>query len=95
MPPGGGNGKFTFFNCWKRFIPFNGKTQPHQTENFKGERYTAVFYKTSMSKSSKSFESSKKNVSLDARETAEPDKSSSLFNNFQKLKQRIIKKKRF
>lgn len=95
MPPGGGNGKFTFHNCLKRFIPFNGKTQPHQTEAFKGERYTAVFYKTSMSKSSKPSESSKNNNNSYARETTVPDKSSSLFDNFQKLKQKIIKKKRF
>ena len=97
LPPhsnssGSTNKKFTYYNCLKTFIPFNGKTQPHKTENFKGERYTAVFYKTTMLKNSNEKSNSSRS-SKNKSVVPSPDKNSSLFKNFQKLKQQMIKKK--
>ena len=86
------NKKFTYYNCLKTFIPFNGKTQPHKTESFKGERYTAVFYKTTMLKNSNEKSNSSRS-SKNKSVVPSPDKNSSLFKNFQKLKQQMIKKK--
>jgi hypothetical protein len=31
-------------DIFRKFVPFEGSTQPHETEAFEGERYSAVFY---------------------------------------------------
>lgn len=41
--PGGGLPEQTL-NCRSQFVKFNGKTQPHETSKFKGERFTLVYY---------------------------------------------------
>ena len=47
VEPAGG-GIANHFDCFRRFVTFNGKLQPHWTEPFDGERYTAVFYQSTM-----------------------------------------------
>lgn len=42
--PGGDGGIKTILNLKGRFVQFNGKTQPHETLEFTGERFTLVFY---------------------------------------------------
>jgi hypothetical protein len=44
--PGGGNRKAC--DLFRKFVPFEGSTQPHETESFVGERYSAVFYTSSI-----------------------------------------------
>ena len=46
-PPGGGGGSedgTTVLDLRGRFVKFNGKTQPHETLAFEGERFTLVYY---------------------------------------------------
>lgn len=42
-PPGGGDAE-TMLDCQSKFVKFNGKTQPHETAPFQGERFTLVYY---------------------------------------------------
>ena len=42
-PPGGGRPETTL-DCQSKFVMFNGKTQPHETAPFTGERFTLVYY---------------------------------------------------
>ena len=42
-PPGGGDTE-AILDCHSKFVKFNGKTQPHETAPFKGERFTLVYY---------------------------------------------------
>ena len=49
-----GGGKAKSFDLWKKFVSFNGAEQPHETADFAGERYTAVFYTSTMSNTRKS-----------------------------------------
>lgn len=35
-------------DIYRKFIAFNGSLQPHETEAYEGERYSAVFYKSSI-----------------------------------------------
>ena len=35
-------------DIYRRFLPFYGGQQPHETEPFQGERYSAVFYTSNM-----------------------------------------------
>lgn len=35
-------------DIFRRFVAFNGSLQPHETEDFVGERYSAVFYTSSI-----------------------------------------------
>lgn len=46
QPPGGGGRKSseTILNLNSTFVMFNGKTQPHETLPFTGERFTLVYY---------------------------------------------------
>lgn len=41
--PGGGKPEVTL-DLKSQFVKFNGKTQPHETAPFKGERFTLVYY---------------------------------------------------
>lgn len=41
--PGGGMPE-TKLDCKSKFVMFNGKTQPHETVAFTGERFTLVYY---------------------------------------------------
>jgi hypothetical protein len=45
-PPGGGGSsdETTVLDLRGRFVTFNGKTQPHETLAFEGERFTLVYY---------------------------------------------------
>jgi hypothetical protein len=45
-PPGGGGGKSSesILDLKSTFVMFNGKTQPHETLPFTGERFTLVYY---------------------------------------------------
>ena len=42
-PPGGGTPEMEL-DLKSRFVKFNGKTQPHETIPFSGERFTLVYY---------------------------------------------------
>ncbi|KAI2495137.1 acetylcholine-gated cation-selective channel [Fragilaria crotonensis] len=42
-PPGGGRPEMEL-DLKSRFVKFNGKTQPHETLAFSGERFTLVYY---------------------------------------------------
>jgi hypothetical protein len=42
-PPGGGQPE-TLLDLHSNFVMFNGKTQPHETAPFTGERFTLVYY---------------------------------------------------
>jgi hypothetical protein len=43
-----GGGKARPVNIYRNFFAFEGSKQPHETEEFHGERYSAVFYTSSM-----------------------------------------------
>jgi hypothetical protein len=35
-------------DIFRKFVGFEGSLQPHETESFEGERYSAVFYTSSI-----------------------------------------------
>lgn len=43
-----GGGKARPVDIYRNFVAFEGSKQPHETEEFHGERYSAVFYTSSM-----------------------------------------------
>lgn len=43
-----GGGKAHPVDIYRNFVAFEGSKQPHETEEFHGERYSAVFYTSSM-----------------------------------------------
>jgi len=85
--PGGGMPE-TVLDCKSKFVRFNGKTQPHETVAFTGERFTLVYYTS--------------NIVLEegavdrraASRVAAAGVSSSLTQKFEEIKAKLGNKKR-
>jgi hypothetical protein len=90
-PPGGGLGG-KVLDLHGRFVMFNGKTQPHETMPFEGERYTLVYY-TSDIKLGGEGAVDRRGGRIGGTAAADEGVSSDLAAKFNKIKARLGKRK--
>jgi hypothetical protein len=85
-----------------KFVLFNGKTQPHETCSFSGDRYTLVYYTSEINtKTNNTTADNKIDCSIDRRSTAAAASTTSSSNDgissklvmkFQQMKAKLNKK---
>jgi hypothetical protein len=87
-PPGGGSNE-TILDLRGRFVMFNGKTQPHETLAFEGERFTLVYYTSDIKSGDGMGTFDRRRGTVAAAEGV----SSDLAAKFNEIKARLGKKK--
>jgi hypothetical protein len=80
-PPGGGQPEIRL-DLKSRLVKFNGKTQPHETMPFEGERFTLVFYTSEIEASD-----------IDRRKVSVTPISSNLAAKFEEIKTKLGKRR--
>jgi hypothetical protein len=70
------------------FVMFNGKTQPHETAPFTGERFTLVYYTSDIAPEEGAVDRRRRNVSHGAAADAE-GVSVSLTQKFREIKAKL------
>ena len=99
-PPGGGGSsdETTVLDLRGRFVTFNGKTQPHETLAFEGERFTLVYYTSDIKSGGGGSEGTTTGTFADRRRggitaASAEGVSSDMAAKFNEIKARLGKKK--
>jgi hypothetical protein len=87
-PPGGGKPEIRL-DLKSNFVKFNGKTQPHETMPFEGERFTLVYYTSEM----EAVGTNNRRIPPQEEQPQVAPISSSLANKFKEIKAKLGKRK--
>jgi hypothetical protein len=87
-PPGGGQPE-TLLDLHSNFVMFNGKTQPHETAPFTGERFTLVYYTSDIAPEEGAVDRRRRHVVPGAAAAEAEGVSVSLTQKFREIKAKL------